>query len=169
MGLHSPFDYIGYEDKMAELFIGILDKLCAHCHTNRDYEKGCPECPAGHLAFACRDYIITAIEEDRHHGLYISGDWLEGRRKLGYPEQTEEQKGIELRFVEDYKPECEILRALKHKIKAITPHPFFYVRHHQKYPYERPKALADFAELVEPFKKLKAERLRKWGIIPKEA
>jgi len=164
MGLHSPFGYVDYEVAMAELFIDILDKLCAHCHTNDDYSKGCHECSAGNLAFECRDYILTAEEEDKHHELYVSEEWLERRRELGYLEQTEEERKRELKFAEEYKPECEVLRALKVKIEHITPHPFFYVRHHQKYPYERPKALADFIEMTEKYKKLRADRLHKWGL-----
>jgi hypothetical protein len=154
-----------YEVAMAELFIDILDKLCAHCHTNEDYRKGCRECPAGNLAFECRDYVLNAIEEDKHHELYLSKEWIKRKEEMGHPRPTEEELTKERYFVQEYKPECEVLRAMKKKIKGITPHPFFYVRHHKKYPYERPKRLSDFVELTEKYKKLRNDRLRKWGLL----
>lgn len=164
MGLRAPFDYVGYEYKMAELFYTILDKLCCHCHTNGDYQEGCKSCPAGVLIFACRDYILTGTEEDKHHELYISEEWLSRRRKSGYPEQTEQKKQKELHFINDYKPECDVLREMKRCIKGITPHPFFYIQYSKKRAYERPKRLARFMNLAGKFKAMEMERLQKWGL-----
>lgn len=152
MGLHSPFNYVNYEVQMAELFIDILDKLCAHCHTNDDYEKGCHGCLAGALAFECKDYIITAEEEDKHFELYASEEWAKRREANKMPIPTQEEREQDLTIAQRYKPKSEILRAMKRTIKSITPHPFFYVRHYRKYPYERPKAFADFVELTEKYK-----------------
>ena len=159
MGLHSPFSYVDYEVVMAELLIDILDKLCAPCHTSIDYDGECRECPAGNLAFECRDYIITMEEDDKAEN-YIPEEWLKRKREMGYLEQPEEEGESELGLAEEYKPECEVLRAMKHKLKHLKPHPCFYVKHHQTYLYERPKALADFVELTEKYKKLKAARLQ---------
>lgn len=165
MGLRSPFGYVNYEVQMSELFINILDKLCAHCHTNDDYgKKGCHGCPAGNLAFECRDYILTAVEEDTHYGLYASAEWQAKRKKLYGKEDPPEEIERWRAMAEEHRGESEILRAMKAKAKQLAPHPFFYVRHHRKYPYERPKALSDFIELAEKFKELRHERLRKLGL-----
>jgi len=165
MGLRAPFGYVDYEYTMAVLFHTILDRLCAHCNTNDDYQEGCKSCPAGVLIFACRDYILTAGESDKHHELYISEEWLSKRRKLGYPEQTEEEKKSELRFISDYQPECDLLRDMKRVIKGITPHPFFYVKYSEKRGYERPKRLQRFMELVGKFREAQLERSQRWGLI----
>jgi len=174
MGLHSPFGYVNYEVPMAELFIDILDKLCAHCHTNDDYRRGCTnddyrrgcrECPAGNLAFECRDYILNAEEEDKHYDLYTSDEWQNKRKEMyGKPDPPEEIEKWR-KLADEHCAESNVLRAMKAKIKRITPHPFFYVRHHRKYPYERPKVLSDFAELTEKYKKLRNDRLRRWGLL----
>ena len=162
MGLHSPFGYVSYEVPLSELFIDILDKLCAHCHTNDDYCEGCSECPAGILALECRDYILETLEEDKHHELYASDEWEERRLTLCYPPTPPEEKEKELRMAGEYKSECEILRLMKQKIKGIKPHPIFYIRGHRKH-YGRPKRLADFVALTEHYKELRGSRLCKWG------
>lgn len=164
MGLHSPFNYVGYEVSFSEIFINILDKLCAHCHTADDYRKGCRECPAGNLAFECRRYILSPDESDKQFELYASGEWAEKKEKLGHPKPSEETREKDRQIALEYKPECDVLRAMKHTIRSITPHSFFYVRHHRKYPYERPKALTEFAELTKNYKILREARLRKWGL-----
>jgi hypothetical protein len=164
MGLRSPFDYVNYEVSMAELLVGILDKLCAHCHTNRDYQEGCRSCPAGVLAFACRDYILGAEESDKRFELYASDGWQANRKEhYGHTDSLDEiAKNREI--AQDYKPECEVLRAMKQRIKGIQSHPFFYVRHHRKYPYERPKALSDFVGLLDRYRELRKSRLERWGL-----
>jgi len=165
MGLHSPFGYVGYEVQLAELFIDILDKLCAHCHTNDDYRRGCRECPAGNLALECRDYILNAVEEDKHHEFYLSEKWAKRKEEMGHPKPTEDDLARDQYFAGEYKPECEVLRAMKEKIKGITPHPFFYVRHRRKCSYKRPKRLSDFVELTAKYKALKDARLRRWRLL----
>jgi hypothetical protein len=165
MGLRSPFDYVGYEYKMAMLFITILDNLCSHCHTNTDYDDGCKGCPAGVSLFAYRDYVLNAQEEDKHHALYASDEWLEKQRARGLSEglvQTARAK--ELDFVADYTPECEVLRKMKRCIKEITPHPLFYVQYSKSRPYERPRQLARFTELTREYRRLESDRRMKWGI-----
>ena len=165
MGLRAPFGYVGYECTMAELFHTTLDKLCAHCHTNEDYQDGCHSCPAGVFLFECRKYLLTANLKDEHHQMYISEKWLQGRREHGYPEQTEAERQKEIRLIEDYKPECDVLRAMKKSIKGITPHPFFYVKYSEKRGYERPKRLTCFMELTGKFRELELERIGRWGLL----
>jgi len=162
MGLRSPFDYVGNEYTMAKLFGSILDELCSHCHTNDDYQDGCKGCPAGILTFACRDYILTAIEGDKHHELYISEEWLAKRRALGHPDETERDRQRELYFIDQYKPECDVLREMKGCIKGILPHPLFYIKYSNKRGYERPKRLTRFIGLAEKFRRLELERLDRW-------
>ena len=160
MGLHSPFGYVDYEVPLAQLLISILDKLCAHCHTDKDYDNGCRGCPAGNLVFECKEYILSSGESDKRFELYASDEWAQ--RAVRKPSEEERQKDLEM--AEDYRPECDILRAMKSKIKRIKPHPFFYV-HGGKGGHRRPKVLNDFAELVDSYGKKREYRLRKWGII----
>jgi len=164
MGLRAPFGYVGYEYTMAELFYTILDRLCAHCHTNDDYQEGCKSCPAGILILECRDYILTALEDDKHYELYISEEWLSKRRKLVSPEQVETERQRDLKFIKDYKLEGDLLRDMKRVIKRITPHPFFYIQYSKKRGYERPKSLVRFMELASKFREVELERLQKWGL-----
>jgi len=159
MGLRAPFGYVGYEYTMAELFCSILDKLCAHCHTNSDYQSGCASCPAGILLFECREYVLNAMLEDEHHQHYISEEWIQRRRELGYPEQTEAERQRETEVIEDYKPECDVLRAMQKAIKGIIPHPFFYVQYSKKRAYERPRRLVRFMELAGRFTELELKRM----------
>ena len=163
MGLRSPFGYVGYEVAMAEMFIAILDKLCAHCHTNADYPRKCRECLAGNLAFACKSYILTTEPSSKQYEFYLSEEWARGREKNGMPPYSEHELETFRQMMANYKPEGDILLSMIKRIKKLTPHPLFYVRHHHKYPYERPKALVDFAELTAQYKTLREERSRKWG------
>ena len=159
MGLHSPFGYVDYEVPMAELLIDILDKLCAHCHTNNDYCKGCAECPAGNLVFECKSYVLGAEEEDKHYELYTSAEWQNKRKELYGKEDPPEEVERWRKLADKCRPESEVLRAMKRKVEGITPHPFFYVRPGtRRAPYERPKALEDFAGLTSDLKKLREER-----------
>lgn len=164
MGLHSPFGYVDYEVAFAELLITILDKLCAHCHTNQDYYNRCRGCPAGQLAFECRTYVLDAQEEDKHFELYTSEEWQARREKqYGHRDPPEEIESWR-RMAEDYKPESEILRQMKKKVKELIPHPFFYVRHHRRYPYERPKSLEDFDMLVKEYRNMQKYRRYNRGL-----
>ena len=165
MGLRAPFEYVGYEYKMAVLFHTVLDNLCAHCNTNRDYQEGCKSCPAGILIFACRDYILNAQEEDKHFELYTTEEWIAGHRARGYSEERiEAEKQRDLEAVADYKAESNILREIKQCIRGITPHPFFYIQYSKKRGYERPKRLVKFMNLMGQYRELMCERLRKWGM-----
>jgi len=164
MGLRAPFGYVGYEYKMAELFCHILDSLCSHCHTNDDYQEGCKSCPAGILVFGARDYVLNAQEEDSHHAMYASDEWLERKKQAGHKGNLEVEKQRELKFVEDYKPECDVLRAMKKCIKGITPHPFFYRQYSKTGPFERPRPLVRFMKLTGAFRELELERRARWGI-----
>lgn len=165
MGLRAPFGYVGYEYTMAELFYTVLDKLCAHCHTNDDYQDGCKSCPAGVLIFACRDYVLTAIEQDKHHKQYTTKEWLLRRRKRGVSEeQLEIEKQHDLRFITEYKPEDDLLREMKRTIRGIVPHPFFYIQYNKKRGYERPKELVQFMELASRFRETEQGRLAQWGL-----
>jgi len=162
MGLHSPFGYVNYEIPLAELFADCLDKLCAHCHTNEDYNAGCHGCPAGQLIYACREYILSAGESDKRFELYASDEWAGKQKQIYGKENPPELRQKDREMAQDYKPECEILRAIKAKIRKITPHPFFYVR--GKGRHRRPKALKDFKVLVAEYRRLYNERLGKWGL-----
>ena len=165
MGLRAPFGYVGYEYKMAELFCTVLNSLCSHCNTNDDYQDGCASCPAGTLILACRDYVLTATEEDKHHAHYASEEWLAKYRERGESEGSiQEKKEGELRFVADYEPECNLLRQMKRCIKGILPHPFFYVKYNERRGYERPKRLGRFMDLAEKYRELELERLQRWGL-----
>jgi hypothetical protein len=165
MSLRAPFGYVGYEYKMAMLLATILDKLCSHCHTNDDYQDGCKSCPAGVLIFACREYVIDAQEEDRHHGLYASEEWLEKQRARGMSENAiQSAKAKELEFVADYTPECDVLREMKVCIKGIKPHPFFYAKRSNRCPYDRPKQLTHFLNLTTKYRLLESDRRARWGI-----
>ena len=164
MGLHSPFGYVNYEVPLSELFIDCLDKLCAHCHTNDDYEQKCRGCPAGQLIFECRDYILSSDESDKRFLLYVSDEWAKKRREIYGKEDPPEVRQKDSEMAEDYRPECDVLRAMKVKIKRIAPHPFFYVRGGSR-GYRRPKILSDFVELVANYKGLRDKRLAKWGLL----
>jgi hypothetical protein len=159
MGLHSPFGYVNYETQMANLFFHVLDKLCAHCHTNRDYQEGCRGCPAGNLVFECKEYILCAIESDKQFELYASEEWAKRAVRKASPEGQAKDREM----AQDYKPECDFLRAMKQKIKRITPHPLFYVRGGKK-GYRCTKTLTNFVELAREYEKLREVRLRKWGL-----
>ena len=163
MGLHSPFSYVDYEVPLAELFIAILDKLCAHCHTNKDYERGCRGCPAGNLLYECKDYLLTAEESDKRFELYASDEWAKRRAENNLPVPSEEERARDLEMADAYRPECDTLRAMKARIKRITPHSFFYVRD-SKRGHRRPKSLSEFVELAECLSKAREYRLRKWGL-----
>lgn len=156
MGLHSPFGYLSYEVTFANLLIHILDKLCSHCHTDEDYQGGCKSCPAGNLVFECRDYILTAHESDKRFELYASEEWAKKTVTKTNPATQAKDKEM----AQAYKPECDILRVMKQKVKRITPHPFFYVRG-RKGVYRRPNVLADFVKLTEGYEQLSESRLRK--------
>ena len=162
MGLQSPFGYVGYETIMAELFTTLLGKLCAHCHTNDGYGEGCKECPAGNLIYECREYILSAEENDRRFEHYASDEWARIRIKNGMSPPTEEERQMDLKYAQDYKAECEILRAMKRKIEEIEPHPLFYIKSADEYdPY---KNVVEFTELTREYARLKTEGFRKWGI-----
>lgn len=162
MGLRSPFGYVDYEVPLSRLLIDIMDNLCAHCHTDRDYEKGCRGCPAGCFLYVVRDYILTAEESDKRFELYASDEWTQRANRK--PSEEERQK--DLNMADDYRPECDILRSMKSKIKRLKPRPFFYIRDRRltSKGWKRPKVLNDFAELTESFAKKREARLRKWGL-----
>ncbi|MFA5299080.1 MAG: hypothetical protein WC389_12810 [Lutibacter sp.] len=157
MGLHAPFGYVGYESTMAQTIIDLLDKFCSGCHTNDDYHKGCRGCPCGNLICECREYILGAMLEDEHHKQYTTEEWQQRRVKyLGHRDSQEEIER-ELKFVADYKPECDVLRKMQVILKDIEPHPFFYGD-------ERPQTLIDFENLVHEYAVLRKQRLNKWGL-----
>jgi len=105
MGIRSPFGYVGYEYKMGKMFAAGLDNLCAHCHTNDEYDGGCTECPAGVLLFACREYILEAIEDDdseilREMKALIQGITPHPLFYVNYPNRKPERPGRLVRFQE---------------------------------------------------------------------
>jgi hypothetical protein len=105
---------------MAELLVDVLDKLCAYCHTDDDYDEGCRGCPAGRLVFKCRDYILSAVEKDKYYA------WLEGRRELHGQPVPPEEVDMWRRLSEESRAESDTLRAMKAAVRDLTPHPFFY-------------------------------------------
>lgn len=162
MGLHSPFGYVGYEITSIEFAIEILDKLCSRCHTDADYHLKCRGCPAGYLFYNCKEYILSAGEDDKRFELYASDEWVKrSGRKLS---DGERQK--DLKMAQDYKPECDTLRIMKRKLKQINPHPFYYIKGKDK--YKRPKVLNDFAQLSVVYKEQRLSRLKDWDVLPLE-
>lgn len=162
MGLHSPFGYVGYEVTFADILVNIIDKLCAHCHTNDDYRKGCRECPAGQLLSECKDYLLSYDESDKRFDLYASEEWAIRRKEPYNKEDPRRQKDAEM--AQDYKPECEVLRAMKAKLKRINPHPFYFVKGGKK-GHRRPKPFNDFIVLLEQYRLLRHSRLERWGLL----
>ena len=157
MGLHSPFGYVGYTVSTGQIMIDLLDKLCADCHTNDDYRRGCRECPAGQLIYECRDYIKTCGEDDKRFELYASEEW---ERRRGVPTPIEE-KNKDREMAQDYKPECDKLREMQRLIISITPRPFFWGGRGER---ERPQRLIRFNVLLNEYADLVNTRLSKWGL-----
>ena len=125
MGVHSPFEYVGYEGQMGDLFVSIMTTLCATCHTNRDYEQGCQGCPAGTLLFACKAYILDAEERDKTYTLYASKEWQDSKRQRGIAEKTiQKERERDLAMAQEYQPEGQALRAMKKAIRPLKPQPY---------------------------------------------
>ena len=128
MGVRSPFGYVDYEAQMGNLFRAIMTDLCATCHTNRDYEKGCQGCPAGTLLFACKAYILDAEERDKTFKLYASEEWQERKRQRGISEENiAKERQRDLAMAKEYQPESRALRAMKEAMRPLKPRP--YIEH----------------------------------------
>lgn len=165
MGLHSPFGYVDREVEMAELLIAVLNRLCKGCHTNADYDQGCRGCPAGGLFFACKEYILMAEEGDKHHAVYASEEHLQRQRERGLSEeQLQARREMALRLAADYEPECDAVRAMKAQLVEIESCPYLQRRHEPIEGRMYSQELREFKALVAGYKRLKADRLRKWGL-----
>lgn len=125
MGIHSPFDYVGYEWQMPKLACDILELLCHYCHTNRDYDEGCHGCPAGIMFFACKDYVLEAQEEDKHYHHYTTKDWLDKREKMYGKRDLPEEVARWQAMADYHKPEAEAIRRLKRLFKDLEPRPYW--------------------------------------------
>lgn len=62
MGLHYPFGYAGYELRFLDTFIYLLDNFCSSCHTNKDVNGNCKQCPIGNLIYKSKEYMQEAYE-----------------------------------------------------------------------------------------------------------
>ena len=69
MGLHSPFGYVGYEERFLKAFIFLLDNFCTCCHTNDDFHNGCTDCPVGNLVYKSKEYLLEAYEPETKDGI----------------------------------------------------------------------------------------------------
>lgn len=123
MGIHSPFNYVGYEWQMPKLACDILELLCHPCHTNDDYENGCHGCPAGILFFACKEYVLEANEADKDFDLYASEKWQGKKSRRDSPEEIAQWQKMSAH----YKPEAKAIRKLKRLFKKLEPKPYIQV------------------------------------------
>jgi len=147
MGLRSPFGYVGYETTMAELMIMLLEKLCGGCHTDKDYEEGCRQCPAGQLIYEFRDYLLDSNEADKRYAMYASDEWQAKRKEMHGHEDSPEEKDRWIALAKSCKPEFDIIRKIKKEVKHIEPHPCFYSQFIFEH-YRNPDPLSKLRELV---------------------
>lgn len=110
--------------------------------------------------------ILTDILDKLCAGCHTSNDFWKGCQECPAGNLALECRRYILNAMEqDYFPSCELLRAMKKKIKRLKPKPFFY----RGTPH-RPKVLADFAELTAKYKALlEAQRQKRLGPLRKEA
>ena len=158
MGIHSPFDYIGFEWQMPKLACDILELVCQLCHTSRDYEKGCRSCPSGIMFFACKGYVLKAQEEDKHYHHYTTKGWLDKREKI-YRKRDSQEEIARWQEMSDYhKPEAKAIRRLKRLFKDLEPHPYLENRGEEvKFDFTKHR---EAIESIKSFKETEMEEIR---------
>lgn len=161
MGLHSPFGYVGYEIAFGEVMVTILDKICGGCHTEGDFYKGCHDCPAGQLVYACKEYLAEGNEADKNYEMYASEEWQAKRETLYGHRDSPEEIASNLRMAQLLKPEGDAVRGIKEEAAKIEPHPFF----HGQWIWEdkrAPDPLMRLRELLKDLDFITTNRFQDW-------